>query len=91
MDQKGAKVAMNLLEPQAPDSLLAWGFFNAIFEQKEYGENYVLEQLAREMLDKDPQLRADYEKRLASDPKLAPVRERACSSFISAHHIGIHR
>jgi len=77
MDQKGAKVAMNLLEPQAPDSLLAWGFFNAIFEQKEYGENYVLEQLAREMLDKDPQLRADYEKRLASDPKFgASARAR---------------
>ena len=31
--QKLAKVAINLLEPQAPDSLVAWGFFNAIFEQ----------------------------------------------------------
>ncbi|HEY6118413.1 MAG TPA: M14 family metallopeptidase [Pyrinomonadaceae bacterium] len=71
MAQSGAKVAMNLLEPQAPDSLVAWGFFNAIFEQKEYAENYVLEQLAREMLARDPALRDEYEKRLASDTKFA--------------------
>lgn len=38
MDQRAANVAINLLEPQAPDSLLHWGFLNAIFEAKEYGE-----------------------------------------------------
>src|SRR6185295_17151489 len=37
--QKDAKVAVNLLEPEGPDSVVAWGFFNAIFEQKEYAEN----------------------------------------------------
>lgn len=65
--QVGAKVAINLLEPQAPDSLVHWGFFNATFEQKEYGEDYVVEKLAREMLEKDPALREEYEKKLASD------------------------
>jgi zinc carboxypeptidase len=71
LDDNLAKVAINLLEPEAPDSLVAWGFFNAIFEQKEYGESYVLENLAREMMSKDPALRAEFLQRLGSDPKFA--------------------
>jgi murein tripeptide amidase MpaA len=71
MAQELARVAINLLEPQAPDSLVHWGFFNSTFEQKEYAENYVLEKLAREMLAADPHLRETYEKRLATDPKFA--------------------
>ena len=43
-----ARLVMHLLEPQAPDSFAAWGFFNACFEQKEYMEPYVAEQIARE-------------------------------------------
>jgi hypothetical protein len=69
--QKLAKVAINLLEPQAPDSLVAWGFFNAIFEQKEYGEHYVVETLAREMMEKDPNLRVEFQALLASDSAFA--------------------
>src|ERR1051325_4591465 len=69
--QQAARVAINLLEPEAPDSLVHWGFSNAIFEQKEYGENYVLEKLAREMLAKDPKLKQEYEQKLASDPQFA--------------------
>jgi hypothetical protein len=71
LDNNLAKVAINLLEPEAPDSLVAWGFFNAIFEQKEYGESYVLETLAREMLADDPALRAEFLLRLESDPEFA--------------------
>ena len=66
-----AKVAINLLEPEAPDSLVAWGFFNAIFEQKEYGESYVLEDLARTMMSDDPALRAEFLMRVESDPDFA--------------------
>jgi Zinc carboxypeptidase len=75
--QPGAHVAMHLLEPEAPDSFVAWGFFNTVFEQKEYGEDYVLEKLAREMMAKDPGLRREFEQRLMSDPKFAASsRER---------------
>jgi hypothetical protein len=66
--QPGAKVAVHLLEPGAPDSLASWGFFDAIFETKEYGEHYMLEALAREMLEKDPTLRAEFQERLRADP-----------------------
>ncbi|MGI8898685.1 MAG: M14 family metallopeptidase [Pyrinomonadaceae bacterium] len=71
LDDNLAKVAINLLEPEAPDSLVAWGFFNAIFEQKEYGESYVLENLARQMMSENPALRAEFLQRLESDPEFA--------------------
>ena len=77
MGQPGARVALYLLEPDSPDSFVAWGFFNSIFEQKEYGESYVLEKLAREMLGRDENLRKEFAQRLASDPKFAASpRER---------------
>ena len=71
LDQPLAKLAINLLEPEAPDSLLSWGFFNAIFEQKEYGESYILEGLARKMMADDPKLREEFEERLANDADFA--------------------
>lgn len=64
------KVAINLLEPEAPDSLVVWSFFSAIFEEKEYGENYILEKLAREMLANDDRLKAEFERKL-TDPEFA--------------------
>ena len=54
--QPGARVAMHLLEPDAPDSLLKWGYLDAIFEQKEYSEERVMEAMAREMMARDPKL-----------------------------------
>ncbi|HUS18483.1 MAG TPA: M14 family metallopeptidase [Terriglobales bacterium] len=71
MDQRTAKVAAHWLEPMAPDSAVNWGFFDAIFEQKEYGEPYVMEKEARQMLGRDPKLRREFEDKLAADPKFA--------------------
>ena len=71
LTQPAGKVILNLLEPHAPDSLARWGFFNAIFEEKEYAEHYVLESLAREMLANDPELKQEFEQLLARDPEFA--------------------
>lgn len=71
LNQRLSKVAVEWLEPAAPDSAMQWGFFDAIFEQKEYGEAYVLEELAREMMARDPKLKAEFEKKVASDPVFA--------------------
>ena len=71
LDQRAANVVINLLEPQAPDSLLRWGFINAMFEAKEYGEPRVLEKLARDMLARDPSLKAEFEQKLHDDPAFA--------------------
>jgi hypothetical protein len=64
MAQEAANVAIHLLEPSGPDSFVYWGFFNSIFEQKEYGEGYIIEKLAREMLAKDPELQKEFDARL---------------------------
>jgi hypothetical protein len=71
MAQPAARVILNLLEPEAPDSLVRWGFFNAIFEEKEYAEHYILETLAREMMAHDPALQQEFEQMLAQDAKFA--------------------
>ncbi|MCE5232673.1 MAG: M14 family metallopeptidase [Mizugakiibacter sp.] len=71
LDQRAANVAIELLEPQAPDSLVAWGYFDAIFQQHEYAEPRVAEQLARDMLAKDPALRAAFEAKLRDNPAFA--------------------
>lgn len=80
MDQRSSAVAAHLLEPQGPDSFVAWGFMDAIFEQKEFGESYVLEKLAREMLAKDPGLRAEFEKAL-EDPAFAASSNKRLDFF----------
>lgn len=69
--QVGGKVAMHLLEPAAPDSLAAWGFFTAIFEQKEYADGYKLEDLAEKMLAENPTLKEEFNAKLAADEKFA--------------------
>ena len=61
----------NALEPLAPDSFLRWGFFDAVLEQKEYAESYVMEAKAREMLAADPALRREFEQKKATDPDFA--------------------
>ncbi|WP_044183202.1 M14 family metallopeptidase [Hyalangium minutum] len=62
--QPGVEVVAHLLEPAGPDSLITWGFFNNHFERKEYIEEYVLEPFARELLAKDPAVKAAWEERL---------------------------
>jgi hypothetical protein len=71
LNQRLSKVAVEWLEPAGPDSALQWGFFDSIFEIKESGEAYVLEKLAREMMEKDPKLKAEFERKIASDPVFA--------------------
>ena len=58
--QRASHVAAHLLEPRSGDSFVAWGFFNAIFEQKEYAEDYVMEKEGKAMLDADPALRTEF-------------------------------
>jgi len=96
LDQRTANVAINLLEPQAPDSLLHWGFLNAIFEIKEYGEPRVVEQLAREMLAKDPALHAEFQHKLHDDPAFAANSGARLQFFFerspwyTAQHVGAY-
>lgn len=83
--QPRATVAMGLLEPQAPDSFVAWDYFANAFEAKEYMENYVTEEVAREMLGKDAALAAEFGSRLREDPDFAADPAQRLAFFARRH------
>lgn len=83
--QPKARLVAHLLEPQAPDSLAAWGLFNTAFEQKEYMEDYVAESVAREMLAADPALRRRFEEKLRNDPEFAKNPAARLEFFYRLH------
>jgi hypothetical protein len=62
---------LNVLEPQSIDSYFAWNEFDAVLQQKEWFSDYVFEEKANELLQKDPQLKADFEKKKSEDPKFS--------------------
>lgn len=82
--QRGGRLLVHLLEPTGPDSLLSWGFFNAIFEQKEYMEDYVTEAVAEQQLAADPKLRAEFYSRLR-DPAFARDPAQRLRFFYERH------
>jgi zinc carboxypeptidase len=65
--QRALRVLLHLLEPASQDSLVRWGFFNAIFERKEYAEAFIMEPIAQSMLKNDPALRSEFESNLEND------------------------
>ncbi|MBX7219003.1 MAG: M14 family metallopeptidase [Blastocatellia bacterium] len=71
MNQPASRVAMNLLEPQGVDSLVKWGFFDTIFEQKEDFEDYVMEPIAQMMYEADEDLREEFLARIETDDAFA--------------------
>ena len=71
MNQRASQVAAHILEPMGPDSYLQWGFFDAVFEQKEYTDADVIEKKGREMLARDESLRKELEAKKAADPEFA--------------------
>jgi hypothetical protein len=83
--QPGARLLMHLLEPQAPDSLAAWGFFNACFEQKEYMEPYVADQIARTLLAQTPGLQEEFSRRLKEDAAFAANPGARLEFFLRRH------
>ena len=80
-DQPLGELVVLMLEPQAPDSLLQWGFFLEIFNRTEYAEAYVLEPLAQRMLDNDAELKSRFEQKLASDEGFAASQQQRLMWF----------
>jgi hypothetical protein len=69
--QRAGKLAMQILEPEAADSALRWGFFQSIFEQKEYFSDYIFEPIASQLLKQNLKLKDEFEARLAQDKDFA--------------------
>ncbi len=59
--QRKARIVAGLLEPEAPDALVQWGFFDPMFEAKEYVESYVMEGIARDMLRENDVIAREFE------------------------------
>lgn len=66
INQKSWKSIVYLLEPESAVSFMHMGYFNSMFERKEYGEIYVLDTLAQNML-KDKNIAAAFEEKKAKD------------------------
>jgi hypothetical protein len=83
--QPKARLVMALFEPQAPDSILAWGGFNNAFERKEYMEEYVAEDVARAQMAQDPALAAAFRRKVESDPAFAKNPHARLEFFARRH------
>jgi Zinc carboxypeptidase len=64
-----SRFIMETLEPHAPDSYLAWNFFDGVMMQKEYFSDYVFEDLAEEYLVAQPELRQALQVKIADEPE----------------------
>ena len=62
---------LETLEPQATDSFFAWGFFDSVLQQKEHFSDYVFEDVAADLLRRDPALRQRLEQLKQQDPAFA--------------------
>ena len=80
-DQPLGLLAAAMLEPESPDSLLAWNLYPEILMRTEYIEGYVIAPLAERMLKSDPALKAEFEAKLAADPKFAADRDARLGWF----------
>jgi hypothetical protein len=83
--QPKARLVMALLEPQSSDSFVAWGFFNAAFEAKEYMEPYVAEQIAEQLLAQDAAAAAEFKRRVAEDADFAKDATARLEFFLRRH------
>ncbi len=65
--QEGARYLIETLEPEAPDSFFNWNFFDTVLQQKEGFSPYVFEDIAKNMLDENPELKERFEEKKNSD------------------------
>jgi len=83
--QAKSRLVAALLEPQAPDSLAYWGWFATAFEKKEYMEDYVAEEVARQMMAADPALAAEFRRKVEAEPEFAKSKSERLAFFYRRH------
>jgi len=80
-DQPLGDIAVLLLEPQSSEGFFAWGMFPEVLNRVEYIEGYAIAPLAERMLAADPALKAEFETKLAAEPKFAADGEARLQWF----------
>ncbi len=71
LNQTANRYIVEMLEPTGDDSFFAWNFFDGILQQKEGYSDYRWDDLAAEVLKKDPALKAKLEEKKKADEKFA--------------------
>jgi len=66
-NQPGIKYLLETLEPEAVDSFFNWNFFDTVLQQKEGFSPYVFEEIAEELLQKNPDIKTEFESKKAND------------------------
>ncbi|GAA4468558.1 M14 family metallopeptidase [Nemorincola caseinilytica] len=74
-NQPARRYLVETLEPTAPDAFFVWNYFDGILQQKEYFSDYVFEDVAAELLKKDPTLKKLLDEERAKDPEFAKSAE----------------
>ncbi|GHC55752.1 M14 family metallopeptidase [Ulvibacter litoralis] len=69
--QEGIRYILETLEPSAVDSFFNWNFFDPILQQKEGFSPYVWEDQADIFLTNNPEIKAQFETKKATDPNFA--------------------
>ena len=69
------RYVMEALECRADDGFFAWNFFDGILQQKEWYDDYVFEDRAARMLERDPALQAEFETKRSAEPLFAKDAE----------------
>ena len=92
MNQRANRYIVEMLEPTGDDSFFAWNFFDGILQQKEGYSDYRWEDIAAEVLHKDPLLKEKLEIKKMAEPEFAK-NASAILSFIyknSVHYESSH-
>ncbi len=69
--QDGARYLIETLEPEAPDSFFNWNFFDTVLQQKENFSPYVFEDIAKKLLDENPDLKNRFEEKKRKDAEFS--------------------
>ncbi|PHS06149.1 MAG: hypothetical protein COA88_11130 [Kordia sp.] len=67
LTSENIRYLIETLEPEAPDSFFNWNFFDTILQQKEHFSSYVFEDKALEILNNNPSLKSEFERKKESD------------------------
>lgn len=65
------RYVVEALESAAEDGFFAWNFFDAILQQKEWFDGYIFEDIAADMLAKNPALKEAFEAKRRAEPEFA--------------------
>lgn len=69
--QDGVRYLIETLEPEASDSFFNWNFFDSVLQQKEGFSPYVFEDIAKKMLEENPELKEAFEAKKNNEAEFA--------------------